>query len=118
MPMMVSGFGGSRPAQLAGNHLLYRGLDRVAEGGEMPDEAHRPVALGPAVEVVGAEILEEGAVAEHVAGGGQDGRRDRADRLLRAAPGAQALELRPEIAVLLSAGGPGALDEGGLEPAP
>jgi hypothetical protein len=51
---------------LAGNHPLCRGLDGVAEGGEVSDEAHRPVALGAAAEVVGAEVLVEekrGAIA-------------------------------------------------------
>src|SRR5215210_271329 len=112
--MCRSIYSGSR--YLAGNHLLYQGLDRVAEGGEMPDEARRPVALGPAVEVVGAEILEEGAVWEHVVGGGQDGGGDGADRLFRAAAGAQALELGLEVAALLARRRPGALHEGGLQP--
>src|SRR3712207_9494369 len=82
----------------------------------MPDEAHRPVAFGAAAEVVGADILVEGAVAEHVVGRGQDGRGDGADGLLRAAAGAQALELRLQGAALLARRRPGALHEGGLQP--
>src|SRR3712207_9320580 len=82
----------------------------------MPDEAHRPVAFGAAAEVVGADILVEGAVAEHVVGRGQDGRGDGADRLLRAAAGSQALELRLQVAALLARRRPGALHAGGLPP--
>jgi hypothetical protein len=66
--------------------------------------------------VVGAEILVEGAVAQHVVGGGQDRGGDGADGLLGSAPLAQALELRPEIAVPLVAGGPGALHKDGFQP--
>src|SRR5215212_12232606 len=69
---------------------------------------------GAPVEVVGPEVVVDGAVAQDVPDGGQDGGGDGADRLLRAA--ALALELRPEIAVLPAAGGPGALHEGGLQP--
>src|SRR5215211_6782076 len=71
---------------------------------------------GALVEVVGPEVLVDGAVAQDVPDGGQHRGGDGADRLLRAAALAQALELRPEIAVLPAAGGPGALDEGGLQP--
>src|SRR3712207_6163544 len=68
------------------------------------------------VEVVGAEVAPEGAVAQHVPEGGEHGGGDGADGLLGATALPQPLELRPEIAVLLAAGGPGALDEGGLQP--
>src|SRR3712207_9450005 len=49
-------------------------------------------------------------------GGGQDGRGDGADRLLRAASGTQALELSLQVAALLARCRPGALHEGGLQP--
>src|SRR3712207_9462317 len=49
-------------------------------------------------------------------GGGQDGRGDGADRLLRAASGTQALELGLQVAALLARCRPGALHEGGLQP--
>src|SRR5215218_6419614 len=71
---------------------------------------------GALVEVVGPEVLVDGAVAQDVPDGGQDGGSDGADRLLRTAALAQAPELRREVAVLPAAGGPGALDEGGLQP--
>src|SRR3712207_1152517 len=95
---------------------MCRGLDGVAEVGELLDEARRSVALGTAVEVVGPEVLVEGAVAQHVVGSGQDGRGDGADRLLRAAAGTQAPELGLQVAGLLARGRPGALHEGGLQP--
>ena len=64
---------------------------------------------------MGSGVGIGGAVAEHVAGGGEDGGGDGAGRLPRAAPGAQALELGAEVAVLLAHGGPGGLDESGLQ---
>src|SRR4028119_1505414 len=75
----------------------------------------RPLG-GALVEVGGPEVLVDGAVAQDVPDGGQDGGGDGADRLFRAAALAQALELRPEIAVLLARCRPGALHEGGLQP--
>src|SRR3712207_4250675 len=87
-----------------------------AEFGDLAGEVPGLLLRGPAVEVVWAEVVPEGAVAEHVPGGGEDGRGDGADRLLGAAALAQSGELGAQVAVLLAAGGPGALDEGGLEP--
>jgi hypothetical protein len=72
--------------------------------------------FGAAVEVVGTEIVIEGAVLEHVVGGGEDRGGDGADRLFGAAPRAQAMELRLEIAAVFACGRPGALDQGGFEP--
>ncbi len=46
----------------------------------------------------------------------QDGGSDGTDRFLRAAPCSQTVELSLEIAAFLADPGPGALDEGGLEP--
>ncbi len=66
--------------------------------------------------MVGAEVMIERAVAQHVVDGSQDRGGDGADRLLWSATMTQALELGLEIAGLLSTGGPGALDECGLEP--
>src|SRR4028118_762259 len=82
---------------------------RGAVGGGRP----LGVSLG---EVGGPGVLVDGAVAQDVPDGGQDGGGDGADRLFRAAALAQALELRPEIAVLLARCRPGALHEGGLQP--
>ena len=95
--------------------LCWR-LDGVAEGGKLLNEARRPVALGAAAEVVGAEVLGKGAVAEHVVGRGQDGGGDGADRLFRAAAGTQALELGLQVAAPLARCHPGALHECGLQP--
>src|SRR4051794_1362006 len=58
----------------------------------------------------------EGAVSEHVIDRGQDRGGDGADRLLGSAPAAQTLELRLQVAGLSVPGGPGTLDQGGLEP--
>ena len=66
--------------------------------------------------MVGAEVLVEGAVAEHVVGGGQDRGGDGTDGLLGATSVAQALELGLQIAGLFASPGPGALHQGGLEP--
>ena len=75
-----------------------------SELGDLADEAVGLILGGGAAEVVGAEVLVEGAVAQHVVGGGENGGGDGADRLLGAAPVAQALELGAEIAVPLVAG--------------
>src|SRR3712207_5956792 len=68
------------------------------------------------VEVVGPEVAPEGAVAQHVADGGEHRGGDGADGLLGAAALPQPLELRSEMAVLRPAGRPGALHQGGLQP--
>jgi len=47
-------------------------LDGITEIVESRDKASGLDGFGPAVEVIGAEILVEGAVLEHVVGGGQD----------------------------------------------
>jgi hypothetical protein len=53
--------------------MLARGyLDGIAEFLQTRDEPARLHGLGPAVEVVGTEIVVESAVIEHVAGGGED----------------------------------------------
>ena len=44
------------------------------------------LAFGSVVEVVCAEVLVEGAVFEHVVGGGEDGGGDRADGFLGSTP--------------------------------
>src|SRR3954449_5064641 len=102
---------GSRGCWLEG-----RQLDGVAEVGEAADEPPGLHLLGAAVEVVGAEVPVGGAVLQHVVGGGQERGRHRARRLLRAATAAQAVVLGLQVAGLLAARRPGALDEGGLQP--
>ena len=71
----------------------------------------------PLVEVVGAEILVERAVLEHVIDGAQEGGGDSADRLFRAPAGFEAVELGVEVAALGSGGRPGAWEERCFEPA-
>jgi hypothetical protein len=63
-----------------------------------------------------AEVLIEGAVFEHVVGGGQDGSGDGDNGLLWTTPAAEAQVLSREVTFLFARGRPGALDKGGLEP--
>lgn len=58
----------------------------------------------------------EGSILKNVVGGGKDGSSYRADGLLGATSGADAEVLRLEVTFLGARGGPGALDQGGLEP--
>ena len=85
-------------------------LDGITELLETSDEAPGPHGFGPAIEVIGTEIVVEGAVLEHVVGGGQDRGGEGADRLFRAVSGGQATELRLEIPAVFAGGRPGALD--------
>src|SRR6266851_6834114 len=91
----------------------FHGVSKVTESAE---KTLGVALLGPLIEVGGAEVLVLGTVFEHVVGGGEDGCGHGADRLLGAAPGAQAVELGVEVAVLLFRAGPGALHQQGLEP--
>src|SRR6476661_8559693 len=77
-----------------GGWLERRELDGVAEVGEAADEPPGLDLPGTSVEVVGPEVRVDGAVLEHVVGGGQDRGRHRARRLPRPAAGAQAVVLR------------------------
>jgi len=104
--------------------LLNRNLP-VLDGRECAGEAEFGDLAGEAVglnlrrgaaEVVGAEVLVESAVTEHVISGGQDRGGDGADGLLGSAAVTQALELGLQIAGLFASPGPGALQQGGLEP--
>jgi hypothetical protein len=90
--------------------------DLLTELGDLPGEALGFGLGGLAVEVVGAEVLVEASILEHVIDGGQDRCRDGADRLLRAVSGLQAEELGPVVAALRPLGRSGALDERGLQP--
>ena len=53
---------------------------------------------------------------EHMIGSGEDRGGEGADRPFRGGSGAQALELRLEIAAVFAGGRPSALDQSGLEP--
>ena len=55
---------------------------------------------------------------EHMIGSGEDRGGEGADRPFRGGSGAQAPELRLEIAAVFAGGRPGALDQGVLEPRP
>jgi hypothetical protein len=70
--------------------------------------------LGPAVEVIGAEVAIEFTADQHVVDDGEDGGGERTDRLFGSATGAQPVKLRPGIA-LFAGCSPGALEEGGFE---
>src|SRR5437763_509928 len=71
---------------------------------------------GALIEVVGAEVLMNGSVLEHVVDCSEDRSGHGADSLLRAAFAFQPVELRPVVAVFLSDGRPGALHQYGFQP--
>src|SRR3712207_181705 len=87
-----------------------------AEFGDLLGEMLGLLLWRAPMEVVGSEVAPECAVAQHMPDRDEDGGGDGADRLLGAAPLPQPEELGAEVAVLLAAGRPGALDEGGLQP--
>lgn len=72
------------------------------------------LTLSTVVEVVGSEVQVEGAVFEHMVGGGKHGSGDRSDGFPRAASRADAQVLGLQVASFGARGRPGALDEGGL----
>src|SRR6266699_2383113 len=80
------------------------------------DQAFGLLAFGSVLKVIGAEVLIQGSVLEHVIDCGEDGGSDGHDRLLRAAPRLDAQELGLQVAILLAYRRPGALHECGLEP--
>jgi hypothetical protein len=90
-------------------------LDSITEIAEARDEASGLSGFGPAVEVIGAEIVVDGAVREHVCSG-QDRGGYGADGFLASTAGAQPVELCLKIAALFAGAGPGTLDQGRLEP--
>ena len=70
---------------------------------ETSDEVPGLNGFGPVLDVVGPEIVVAGAMLDHMAGSGEDRGGEGADRLFRAISGAQATELRFEIAVVFAA---------------
>jgi len=84
---------------------------------ELADE---PVALavgvGPAGEVVAAEVGVVAVVGQQVTADDQDGVADRDGRLLLADPAGQPPELRGQVGLAGAGGGPGALGEDVGEP--
>ena len=73
-------------------------------------------AVAPFVEVIETEVFTEDSAVQHFIGGDEDRSGDGTDGLFcAAAAGAQAVELRLEVAGLLARGGRSALDEGGFE---
>src|SRR4051812_30840165 len=85
-----------------------------AELGDLACEAADLGCGRGASKMVWAKILIEGAVAEHVIGGGQDGGCYGADGLLGSAAVAQALELSLKVAALFAGAGPSALHQRSL----
>ncbi len=75
-------------------------LNGEAELFEARDQAACLDLGGPAVEVVGAEVVVLRAVFEDVVDGGEDRSGDSADGFLRSASGLQAEELRSVVTVL------------------
>jgi len=95
--------GVSEHERLNRNLHLGHGQDCAGEA-ELGDLAGETIGLHfgrGAAEVVGAEVLVEGAVTEHVVGGGQDRGCDSADRLLGSTPVTQALELGLQVAAII-----------------
>lgn len=69
---------------------------------EATDEAVGDSGAVPSIEAVGARIAVFDAVAEHVAGGREQGSRDGPDRLPCAPTAFEAQELGPQVAVVLA----------------
>src|SRR6516162_3967371 len=88
----------------------------VAKVGQALDQAFGLLAFGSGLKVIGAEVLIQGSILEHVVDRGEDGGSDGHDRLLGAAPRLDAQELGLQVAILLAYRRPGALHECGLEP--
>src|SRR5215217_7819838 len=91
-------------------------FDDIAEAADAVCELVSGAGRIAADEVVGAEVLVAGAIAEHVINGGQDRGGDRDRRLFRATASLEAQELSFEVAALLPRRRPGALHQHGLEP--
>src|SRR6516164_33703 len=102
----------------AGTRLAGQRRERhiVAKVSQALDQAFGLLAFGSGLKVIGAEVLIQGSVLEHVIGCGEDGGGDGHDRLLWAAPRLDAQELGLEVAILLAHRCPGALHQRGLEP--
>ena len=90
-----------------GEAQVLKALNEAAGGGGL-------VSL---VEVVGAEILVERPVLEHVIDGAQKGGGDSADGLFAASARLDSVELGVEVAALGSGGRPGAREERRFQPA-
>src|SRR5262245_49042545 len=86
-------------------------LDGATEVFQPGDETADLAALGAAVEVVGAEVVIERSMFEHVVDGRENGGGDRANRFLRSTAGFEAQELRLQVAALFANRGPGALNQ-------
>jgi hypothetical protein len=78
-------------------------LDFMSEILQSADEAALRVSgFGPAIEMVCTEILVQGAIGQHVVAGGEDRGRHGANRLHRAAPRPQPIELGLKVAAFLA----------------
>ena len=99
----------------------HRDLDRrdlhgVADLLQAAHQARGRLVRVGAVEVSGAEVMPWSMVVQHVPDRGEHRGGHGEDGLLGAAPGAQAMELRLQVAVLDAHRGPGSLHQGRLEP--
>ena len=91
-----------------------RDLDGESEALEPVNESFCLLAFVAVVEVAWAEVLVEGAVFEHVVGGGEYRGGNRPDGLFGTAPGADAQVLGLEVTSVGAGGCPGALNQRGL----
>jgi hypothetical protein len=98
---------------LAGSGCEYHIVAKVSQ---TLDQAVGLLAFGSVLKVIGAEVLIQGSILEHVIDCGEDGSSDGHDRLLRAAPRLEPQELGLQITAFLAHSRPGALHECGLEP--
>jgi len=96
---------------------LGKGRERSVEAKlcELDDKAFGPDFLGAAIEMIGIEILELGTVLEHGVDCGEERGRDGAGCLLWSTSTGKPMELGIEVAALLAPGGPGTLDQQGLD---
>src|SRR5215813_3617248 len=91
-------------------------VDDKAEIVKAGDKALRELGFVAPIEMIGTEITVVGVVREHVIGGREHRGGDREDGVLRSAATLDPQELGSEVRIFRAGGGPGGLDERGLEP--
>src|SRR5438128_12193846 len=88
----------------------------AAEVMEASEESADGLGAVAAVEVIAADVVVVGTVAQHVERGGEHRSSDGEDGFLGATPCLDAQELGAQVAGLDTHGGPGCSDQGGLDP--